>query len=209
MEFGFVIVVAVAWMVINAVREASRRMPGGQGPGSWDPLPPGRAQGRKRLELPESFADTSPGLRGLLEAIENARARAEGAPAPRKPPMPTPAHRPAQHPVLRRAPAPAPELGSEVVGSEVFEDARPVRRQREEVDLDQESAEVARRRREAVARREAPRTAADHAAFDSRIRREPADATAVAVPAPPGAIDLRQALVWREILSPPKSLRDD
>jgi hypothetical protein len=33
-EFGFVIIVAVAWMVLNAVREATKKMPGGQRPGS-------------------------------------------------------------------------------------------------------------------------------------------------------------------------------
>ena len=73
----------------------------------------------------------------------------------------------------------------------------------------EESAEVARRRREAVARREAGRTAADHTAFDARIQQEPADATAVAVPPPASLPDLRQAIIWREILSPPTSLRDD
>lgn len=188
MEFGFVIIVAIAWMVLNTVREAMKQLPGGKrsdGPGG--PLSrPGA--GRKRFEIPESFADTSPGLRELLDAIEGAKARVEGAPVPRPP---------------------APEAGLEGAPSEVFEDAGPVRRRRERVDQDEESAEVARRRREAVARREAGRTAADHTAFDARIRQEPADATAVAVPPPASLPDLRQALIWREILSPPTSLRDD
>ena len=196
MEFGFVIIVAIAWMVLNTVREAMKQLPGGKrsdGPGG--PLArPGT--GRKRFEIPESFADTSPGLRELLDAIEGAKARAEGAPVRQRAPQ-----------VPQRPPA--PEAGLEGAPSEVFEDAGPVRRRRERVDLDEASAEVARRRREAVARREAGRTAADHPAFDARIRQEPADATAVAVPPPRSYPDLRQALIWREILSPPKSLRDD
>ena len=197
MEFGFVIIVAVAWMVLNAVREATKKLPGGHWPGgSGGPLAPRPGAGRARLELPESFADATPGLRDLLDAIEQAKARAEGGRVER------PVSRPA---AARTLPAPEPEMVSE----EVFEDARPVRRQRERVDLDESSADVARRRREAVARREAGRTDADHTAFDARIRQEPADATRVAVPAPESRPDLRQALVWREILSPPKSLRDD
>ena len=51
----------------------------------------------------------------------------------------------------------------------------------------------------------APRTKADHRAFDERIRQEAADKTAVA----PAVAQLRDAVVWREILGPPVSLRDD
>ena len=197
MEFGFVIIIAIAWAVVNAIREAAKRMPGGSagGPGTGGPAP-----GRRRLELPESFADSSPGLRDLLDALEQAQGRAE------RPPPPRPRPPPGAPPAKRREPEPT--AAPEGVSAEVFEDAAPVRRQRKEIDLDSESIEVARRRREAVARREAPRTAADHARFDARIRQEPADATAVASPAT-GLPDLRQALIWREILSPPPSLRDD
>jgi hypothetical protein len=47
-------------------------------------------------------------------------------------------------------------------------------------------------------------SSADHAAFDARIRVEPADATAVRQ----RSIDeLRRAVVWREILGPPVSER--
>jgi hypothetical protein len=196
-EFGFVIIVAVAWMVLNAVREATKKMPGGQRPGSsGGPLSPRPGAGRARFELPESFADASPGLRDLLDAIENAKARAERGPIAGQVPRPA---------APRRLPAPE----AEVVREEVFEDARPVRRQRQRVDLDESSAEAARQRREAVARREAGRSDADHTAFDARIRQQTADATRVAVPAPESRPDLRQALIWREILGPPKSLRDD
>jgi hypothetical protein len=196
-EFGFVIIVAVAWMVLNAVREATKKLPGGQRPGSsGGPLSPRPGTGRARFELPESFADASPGLRDLLDAIENAKARAERGPIAGQVPRPA---------APRRLPAPE----AEVVREEVFEDARPVRRQRQRVDLDESSAEAARQRREAVARREAGRSDADHTAFDARIRQQTADATRVAVPAPESRPDLRQALIWREILGPPKSLRDD
>ena len=205
MEFGFVIIVAVGWMVLNAVREATKRIPGGQRPdASGGPLSSRPGAGRNRFELPGSFADASPGLRELLDAIENAKERAETTRFGGRPARPDP--QPAQPPPPSRLPRVAE---SEIPGGELFEDAQPVRRQRERVDLDESSADVARRRREAVARREAGRTEADHASFDSRIRQAPADATAVAVPSPESRPDLRQALIWREILGPPKSLRDD
>lgn len=214
MEFGFVVFAAIAWMVLNTVREAMKQLPGGKrpdGPGGPLSRPGAPGAGRNRFGLPGSFADASPGLRELLDAIENAKARAEGAPVRQRvsqvPQLPAEV-RP-QRPAPGRPRPPAPEVGLEGAPSEVFEDAGPVRRRRERVDLDEESAEVARRRREAVARREAGRTAADHPAFDARIRQEPADVTAVAVPPPRSYPDLRQALIWREILSPPKSLRDD
>ncbi len=188
MEFGFVFIVAIAWAVINALREAGKKLPG-ERPDPRAGRPPGPR--RERIEQPGSFADTSPGLRDLLDAIEEARVKAN-APPPK-----------------RRVPEPLPEAVPEVVRSEVFEDAAPVRRQRQELDLDSASVEAARRRRESAARRDAPRTAADHDRFDARIRKEAADATAVAVPAESSRPDLRQALIWREILGPPKSLRDD
>ena len=187
MEFGFVFVVAIAWAVINALREAAKKLPGERpAPRAGGPLAPGR----ERIELPGSFADTSSGLRDLVEAIEQARVKANT--------------KTSAPPARRRAPDAVPE----VVRSEVFEDAAPVRRQRQELDLDSASVEAARRRRESAARRDAPRTAADHDRFDARIRKEAADATAVTQPAA-ARPDLRQALIWREILSQPKSLRDD
>lgn len=73
--------------------------------------------------------------------------------------------------------------------------------------LDQKSIEAALRRRRAAEVHEAPRTAADHGAFDARIRQEPADATGVAVPGHSGTV--REAIIWREILGPPVSLRED
>jgi hypothetical protein len=88
------------------------------------------------------------------------------------------------------------------------EEIAPARAAREEVDLDLQSIEVARRRREAVAERERPRTAVDHAAFDARIRAQPADATAVALPTARPA-SLREAMIWREILGPPRALSDE
>ncbi len=51
-----------------------------------------------------------------------------------------------------------------------------------------------------------PLTKADHRAFDERIRQEPADKTATKGYT---ARQLRDAVVWREILGPPVSLRGE
>src|SRR5690606_34695565 len=77
---------------------------------------------------------------------------------------------------------------------------------REPVSLDAKSVEVARRRRLAAASRERPRTDRDHAEFDARIRAV-ADQTAAGPPSDVELARLRQAMIWREVLGPPVSLR--
>jgi len=81
--------------------------------------------------------------------------------------------------------------------------ARPA--ERRVVDLDDE-AEVAIRERLKWAEEHARgRRPGEHAAFDARIRQE--------APAPEhheaARPNLRQAIIWREVLGPPVSLRDD
>ena len=118
-----------------------------------------------------------------------------------------PSRRPPVQPPRRPAAQPAEFTEDTTSLEDMREEIAPARVAREEVDLDLESIEVARRRREAVAERERPRTAVDHAAFDARIRAEP-DATAVAPPAARHAT-MREAMIWREILGPPRGLSDE
>lgn len=99
------------------------------------------------------------------------------------------------------------EVEPEVVSVETA----PSRPRRVIVDQDdQASATVARRIKEAEAR-SAAQTPADHRKFDERIRREPADRTAVAVAAVSTYTpdQLKNAVVWRELLGPPIALRDE
>jgi len=75
------------------------------------------------------------------------------------------------------------------------------RRERQPVDTDEEAELVVQRRiREAEARNR-PRAAADHRAFDQRIRAEAAPAARPAT----RAEQLRQAVIWKEILGTPKA----
>src|ERR1700694_5163836 len=75
---------------------------------------------------------------------------------------------------------------------------------RVEVDSDDEAEAVAERRKADAEANTRPLGRADHAAFEARIRQEPADATATQGNS---IRRLRHAVVWREILGPPVSLR--
>lgn len=79
------------------------------------------------------------------------------------------------------------------------------RPQRVEVDSDDQVEAVIASRRAAAEAHGRPLGRADHVAFDARIRQEPADATSTQGVS---MQRLRQAIVWREILGPPVSLRD-
>jgi hypothetical protein len=84
-------------------------------------------------------------------------------------------------------------------------DVPVVRKERSPVDQDDEAEQIVARRIAAAEARGGPLTQADHSTFDQRIRQEPADHTATIAFT---AEKLRQAVVWREILGPPLSLRD-
>jgi hypothetical protein len=81
----------------------------------------------------------------------------------------------------------------------------PTRSTRVPVDQDDEAERVAARRIAEAEGRTRALTKADHLAFDQRIRQEPADKTATRGDS---LRRIREAVVWREILGPPVSLRD-
>jgi hypothetical protein len=81
-----------------------------------------------------------------------------------------------------------------------------VRREvRKRVDQDDEAEQIEVRRIQAAAARDATRTRADRADLDQGIRQEPADHTATRGYT---AKQLRAAVVWREVLGPPVSMRE-
>jgi hypothetical protein len=113
-------------------------------------------------------------------------------------------------PIGRRSASPLPsaeeveereslEVEEEVRNLETVE-RRPARR---EVDFDDEAEQIVQRRIRAAQERDRALSKADHQVFDAGIRAVP-DATRVARPK---LESLRQAIVWREILGPPVSLR--
>ena len=78
------------------------------------------------------------------------------------------------------------------------------RRERAKYDQDTEAEAIVQRRIEAARARDRALGKPDHKAFDAEIRQEPADNTAVRRYTP---AQLRDAIVWREILGPPVSER--
>ena len=82
----------------------------------------------------------------------------------------------------------------------------PARRERAVVDLDDEAEQLIARRAAAAEANAAPRTRAEHAAFEARIKAQPADKTATRGYT---AKQLREAVVWREIFGRPVSLRGE
>lgn len=77
---------------------------------------------------------------------------------------------------------------------------------RGEYTQDSGAEQLVQQRIAAAASRDSARTRADHREFDQMIRQQPADKTAVRGYT---AKQLRDAVVWREILGPPVSERTD
>lgn len=86
-----------------------------------------------------------------------------------------------------------------------LKDVTPERMPRAVVDFDDEAEQIAARRIASIQENSRELGVSDHVKFDERIRREATDATTT--PAVSIAL-LRNAIVWREILGPPVSLRD-
>jgi hypothetical protein len=80
---------------------------------------------------------------------------------------------------------------------------RPSRR---EYTQDADAEQLVQRRITAASARDTARSKADHIQFDERIRKEPADQTGTRGYT---VKQLRDAVVWREILGPPVSERND
>lgn len=183
---GFPFFVLIAWVIFSVIRSAAKAA------GELEKKPP-PAGGPQPTSLPGMNQDFLEMLRELERASRGQRTDPPPRPVP---PRPVPPRR-----VNLPAPARQTEFAEEGRSLEVAA--------REEVSLDATSEAAARRRREAAERRDRPRTAADHAAFDARIRAEPEGAPATPAPMLEGAARLRSALVWSELLSPPVSLRDE
>jgi len=188
MDPGVVITVGVLWFLFNLF---GKRKPGG----TRTTQPPLRSRGGLPAGVPPSTGADPTQREGarLQDLLRELGRTLETAGGQRGSP-----------PSGRRAPARgrASLESTPVVRSLEQEVRRPPRRA---VDSDDEAeAVIARRRAEAEANSR-PLGDADYHAFEARIRQEPADATAT--PAFPTR-RLRDAVVWREILGPPVSLRD-
>ena len=200
MDFGGLLVLGIVWLLFNLIgqgraRTASRGTPSRPTP---QPRPPGgidpTQQEGSRLERL---------LRELERNLEQVAERQPGG-APR---LPSP-----QRPATTRVPTP-PVGEEDVEDRESLEEPEQVvsletnvsRGPRAVYDQDSEAEAIAQRRIDAARARDRPLGKSDHALFDARIRQEAADHTAVRRYTP---AQLRDAIVWREILGRPVSERE-
>jgi hypothetical protein len=210
-DLGPALLIGFAWLVINAIRKAGSKP---SGTGTSPRRPPGTAQGSGTTSArpsirqlpgarptplpPVSGADATQREGGQLEALlrELGRTLEQGSgPVGRAPDRRLP---PAEE---------VEESGSLEVTPEVRSLERdPKRQARVEVDQDDEAERIVAGRMAAAEAQGKPLTKADHRAFDERIRQEAADKTATRGYT---TRQLRDAVVWREILGPPVSLRGE
>lgn len=201
MNISFLFFLAFLWFVFNLLRQGAKT-----GTGARRPVPP-RLPGEPSDPTAPSGLDATQRegaqlevlLGGLKRSLEEV-ARAKGQKTPSKPTVqPTPSTRSTKPD--RTASARTREV---VVRRSNAEEG--VARPEAEVDQDDQAEQVAARRIAAAEARSGALTDADHSRFKQQIRKEPADHTAVRAYT---AQQLRDAVIWREILGPPVALRGD
>lgn len=211
MDPGALVLVGLAWMVLSAIRKAGSKPPGTRLPPGTQPPPTPRApmprQAPGSSPAPAARARPLPPVGGrdatqlegqrLEELLRNLGRTLDQAAGPmgRAPDRRLP---PAEEMEERQSLETIPQVQSL--------ETEPHRPERVRVDQDDEAEQVVARRIAAAEARSAPRTRADHREFDQRIRQEPADKTATRALT---RRQLRDAVVWREILGAPVSLRSD
>lgn len=222
--FEGLIVLGVIYFILSQLQRAGRKAKGG----IPAPVPPPAPAGRSATQEEGLSLET---ILREIERVKQQQQRPQApAPAQRVPASARPQGPPSRRSVPPRRPElvqdqrgplgrhpdaalPAAEDDEEAVSlDELRVRSEPVplglteaqrrARERQVVDADEGADAVVQRRiREAQARNR-PHAAADHRAFDQRIRTE----GAAAAPATTRAEQLRQAVIWREILGPPKAL---
>lgn len=168
-----------------------------------------REGGARPGRAPQTMEELLAEMRGQLETARQAERPVPIRPTPKRLPLgmrpanPVPPTYPAEIEVAEEAWEERGSLEREVEVVSFDEGVTGDRAMAAEVDYDTEVAEIARKRREVAERRNQAITAADHRAFDERIRRRDAPAPVAGAPRLP----LREAMLWREILGPPVALR--
>lgn len=183
-DFGWVILVAFVFWVLQLVRAGAR----GRG-GRGRPLPPSSSPGQ-----PGGTQREGAELEQFLRYLER-RLGGESAPKPSQAPAPVTVKRPAA-PVRAKSPREADRNPVTVVSLE-----NPVDRAAEAEALDRQRVAVATERNREL-------TDADHAVFTAKIRA--GNELAARSPAAPAGLTVRQlrdAVVWQEILGSPRGLQ--
>jgi hypothetical protein len=209
MDFGGLLVLGLVWLLFNFIGQAKGGSRTTKGRVPPRPSAPPRAPGAGDPTQQEGSR-----LERLLRELERSLEEAAGAQAGSRSQLPLP-----QRPSAPPLPAPTAGLPAPIGEAEDVEERDSLeepeqvvsletdvhRRERAEYDQDTDAEAIVRRRIEAARVRDRALSKVDHTAFDARIRQEPADHTAVRRYTP---AQLRDAVVWREILGPPVSERE-
>ncbi len=210
MSLEGLILLLILWFVLDRMSKAARRRA----------APPAEAETvRVRSGPREGVSEEEEiTLESLLEEVRRAKRGPAGSPPPRRP-VPRPRVQPSRQPpgpatergpVGRRARAALPsaeeveereslEVEPQVVSYDELVGSRPARAVE---DLDETAEAVVRRRIAEAEARNREHRPANHEAFHQKIA---ADAGAPMAPPRLSPAQLRSALVWREILGPPKA----
>lgn len=201
MDFGGLLVLGLVWLFFNLIGQGRARSASGGTPSR--PTPRARPSGGADPTQQEG-SRLERLLRELERNLEQVAERQSGSTSR----LPHP-----QRPVGIRLPAPSPQEEEEVEERRSLEEPEQVvslettleRGPRAVYDQDSEAEAIAQRRIEAARARDRALNRSDHTTFDARVRQEVADHTAVRRYTP---AQLRDAIVWREILGRPVSERD-
>ncbi len=186
MDFDAVLVLGALWFLVNLFAGLKRKSRPPAPPEARDPV------GTAPVSRPDPTQREGSRLEQVLRQFQRALEEAESTGRDVRLPFPE-----AEEVEERES----LEMEPEVVSLE-----RDVRRApRQEFTQDADAEQLVARRITAAAARDATRTKADHIKFDNQIRQEPADHTATRGYT---AEQLRRAVVWREIIGPPVSLRE-
>lgn len=188
MSFGaivFLVVFFAIFRVMVGIAKAVRRL---QPPDGARPAPR-RAPG----DAPQTMAELLAEMRQQLEAARDAE-REQGA-----------RHRIEARTIAPKAPRRLPAGLATRRSTDLSLESGSLETVPVAIDLDEGAEAVVQRRIAAAEARNAGRSDADHARFDATVR-----SAAPVVSTPPSrTARLRRAMIWREVLSPPISLRGD
>lgn len=192
MDPTVVLILGVLWFIVNVVTGLKKK---NQPP----PRPPRTEPGETRQSLPDATQSEGSRLERMLRQVERALEEAEAG-LTRPEPRPPQRYEQVLYDDEDIEERQSLEIEPEVVSLEEVVH-RP---RRQEYTQDEGAQQLVEKRISAAALRDTARTRADHIAFDREIRKEPAEHTGT------GGYttkQLRDAIVWREILGPPVSER--
>jgi hypothetical protein len=196
-DFGGLVVLGIVWLLFNLLGRARGETRPRPRAGPQVPQPRPNSPTARDPSLSDATQREGSRLEQFLRELERNLEQAGGGQGRTPATLPVPPL-PDDEDVEERDSLEVPER---VVSLET-EVKRP---ERVRYDQDSGAEDLVRRRIAAAEARSGAITKADHKTFDTQIRQEPADHTAVRRYTP---AQLRDAIVWREILGPPVSERD-